>query len=71
MTFDVSFRDRRVVLPPWHLGLLGTTVHLERMGSFPEDAVRMYVAELGSALSFLHERKIIHRYARLVVLAAS
>lgn len=36
-------------------------VHLERMGSFSEDAVRVYVAELGSALSFLHEKKIIHR----------
>jgi len=35
--------------------------HLERMGSFPEDAVRLYVAELGSALAFLHEKKIIHR----------
>ncbi|KAL5531338.1 hypothetical protein ACEPAG_4215 [Sanghuangporus baumii] len=35
--------------------------HLERMGSFSEDAVRLYVAEIGSALSFLHEKKIIHR----------
>ena len=38
------------------------TVHLERMGSFPEEAVRFYVAELGSALAFLHEKKIIHRF---------
>ncbi|KAI5120366.1 hypothetical protein M0805_006888 [Coniferiporia weirii] len=35
--------------------------HLERMGSFSEDAVRLYVAELGSGLAFLHEKKIIHR----------
>lgn len=39
-------------------------VHLERMGSFSENSVRMYVAELGSALAFLHEKKIIHRYER-------
>lgn len=37
-------------------------VHLERMGSFPEEVVRFYVAELGSALAFLHEKKIIHRF---------
>ncbi len=37
-------------------------VHLERMGSFPEEAVRFYIAELGSALAFLHEKKIIHRF---------
>ncbi|THH07318.1 hypothetical protein EW145_g3459 [Phellinidium pouzarii] len=35
--------------------------HLERLGSLSEDAVRVYVAELGSALAFLHEKKIIHR----------
>jgi len=35
--------------------------HLERMGSFPEEAVRFYIAEIGSALAFLHEKKIIHR----------
>lgn len=35
--------------------------HLERMGSFSEQSVRIYVAEIGSALSFLHEKKIIHR----------
>lgn len=37
------------------------TVHLERKGSFTEDTVRIYVAEIGSALSFLHEKRIIHR----------
>ncbi|CDO77658.1 hypothetical protein BN946_scf184969.g9 [Trametes cinnabarina] len=35
--------------------------HLERLGSLPEDVVRFYVAEISSALAFLHERKIIHR----------
>ncbi|EIW58698.1 kinase-like protein [Trametes versicolor FP-101664 SS1] len=35
--------------------------HLERLGSLPEETVRYYVAEISSALSFLHERKIIHR----------
>jgi len=35
--------------------------HLERLGSLPEDVVRFYVAQLSSALSFLHENKIMHR----------
>lgn len=42
------------------------TVHLERLGSLPEETVRYYVAEISSALSFLHERKIIHRYLTFV-----
>ena len=52
-----------------HFGLLRRTctVHLERMGSFTEDAVRFYVAEIGSALAFLHEKKIIHRYVHLQI----
>jgi serine/threonine kinase 32 len=39
-------------------------VHLERLGSLSEDAVRFYVAEIASALTFLHEKRIIHRYVR-------
>ncbi|KDQ61652.1 hypothetical protein JAAARDRAFT_54998 [Jaapia argillacea MUCL 33604] len=35
--------------------------HLERLGSLPEETVRYYVAEISSALSFLHENRIIHR----------
>ncbi|KAI0080177.1 kinase-like protein [Panus rudis PR-1116 ss-1] len=35
--------------------------HLERMGSMTEETVRFYMAELSSALCFLHDRKIIHR----------
>ncbi|KAI0763780.1 kinase-like protein [Trametes elegans] len=35
--------------------------HLERLGSLSEETVRFYVAEISSALSFLHERRIIHR----------
>ncbi|KAI0819659.1 kinase-like protein [Trametes gibbosa] len=35
--------------------------HLERLGSLSEEVVRYYVAEISSALAFLHERKIIHR----------
>lgn len=37
-------------------------VHLERMGSMPEEVVRFYVAEISSALAFLHDKRIIHRY---------
>lgn len=36
-------------------------VHLERMGSLSEETVRFYMAELSSALGFLHEKRIIHR----------
>lgn len=35
--------------------------HLERLGSLPEDTVRFYVAQLSSALAFLHENHIMHR----------
>ncbi|KAF8515909.1 kinase-like domain-containing protein [Gautieria morchelliformis] len=35
--------------------------HLERLGSLTEDTVRFYMAELSSAVAFLHEKKIIHR----------
>ncbi|EPQ56369.1 kinase-like protein [Gloeophyllum trabeum ATCC 11539] len=35
--------------------------HLERLGSLGEETVRFYVAEISSALSFLHENRIIHR----------
>ncbi|TDL20297.1 kinase-like protein [Rickenella mellea] len=35
--------------------------HLERLGSLSEDTVRLYIAEIGSAVAFLHEKKIIHR----------
>lgn len=36
-------------------------VHLERLGALPEEVVKFYVAEIGSALAFLHEHRIIHR----------
>ncbi|KAI0704371.1 kinase-like domain-containing protein [Cytidiella melzeri] len=35
--------------------------HLDRLGSLTEDTVRFYIAELASALAFLHDKKIIHR----------
>ncbi|THH32383.1 hypothetical protein EUX98_g1796 [Antrodiella citrinella] len=35
--------------------------HLERLGSLSEDVVRYYMAELSSALSYLHDHRIIHR----------
>jgi serine/threonine kinase 32 len=36
-------------------------VHLERLGSLTEETVRFYVAEIASALAFLHDKRIIHR----------
>ncbi|KIJ61970.1 hypothetical protein HYDPIDRAFT_95500 [Hydnomerulius pinastri MD-312] len=35
--------------------------HLERLGSLPEETVRFYIAEISSALAFLHENRIMHR----------
>ncbi|KAG5641977.1 hypothetical protein DXG03_003830 [Asterophora parasitica] len=35
--------------------------HLERLGSLQEETVRFYVAQLSSALAFLHDNNIMHR----------
>ncbi|KAG6908427.1 hypothetical protein DXG01_004652 [Tephrocybe rancida] len=35
--------------------------HLERLGSMSEEVVRFYVAQLSSALAFLHDSGIMHR----------
>jgi len=35
--------------------------HLERQGSLSEAAVRLWMAEVSSALAFLHDKKIVHR----------
>ncbi|KAJ4473748.1 kinase-like domain-containing protein [Lentinula aciculospora] len=35
--------------------------HLERLGSLQEDVVKFYVAQLSSAIEFLHEIGIMHR----------
>jgi serine/threonine kinase 32 len=35
--------------------------HLERLGPMDEATVRFYIAELSSALAFLHEKRIVHR----------
>lgn len=45
---------------PRHM-LTPHAVHLDRLGSLPEAAVRVITAELASGLSFLHEKRIIHR----------
>lgn len=37
--------------------------HLERTGPMKEDVVRHYVAEIGSALHYLHKKRIVHRYS--------
>ena len=37
------------------------SVHLDRLGSMPEDTVRFYMAQLSSALAFLHDSNIMHR----------
>lgn len=49
----------------YQLCLILLSVHLERLGSLPEDTVRFYVAEIASALSFLHQHRIMHRFCSL------
>lgn len=39
------------------------SVHLERRGFIREEVVRFWMAELSSALEYLHQQRIIHRYA--------
>jgi len=39
--------------------------HAERMGSFPEDSVRFFAAEITLALDHLHQRGIIYRDLKL------
>lgn len=36
-------------------------VHLDRLGSLPEPAVKVVIAEIASALAFIHDKRIIHR----------
>jgi len=40
---------------------LSRIVHLERKGHIQEDVVRFWIAELSSALEYLHRQRIIHR----------
>jgi hypothetical protein len=37
--------------------------HLDRLTHLPEETVRFHMAELSSALCFLHEKHIMHRFA--------
>jgi len=39
--------------------------HLDRLTHLPEETVRFHMAELSSALCFLHEKHIMHRFAPL------
>ncbi|KAJ7596661.1 kinase-like domain-containing protein [Mycena floridula] len=41
--------------------------HLERKGRISEEVVMFWVAELSSALEYLHRQRIIHRYTRISV----
>ena len=54
-----------------HCSQYQSTDHLERLGSLSETTVRFYVAELSSALGFLHAHKIIHRHVESSILPHS
>ena len=45
-----------------HLPTLLSPVHLERLGHLSEEAVKFFVAQIASALAFIHDKRIIHRY---------
>lgn len=45
-------------------GIYQTAVdHLNTRGTFPENIVRFWTAELASGLVYLHGKGIMHRYA--------
>ena len=44
---------------------------MERLGHLSEEAVQLYTAELSSALSYLHDKRIIHRCANSASLFSS
>ena len=45
-------------------------VHLERLGCLPEEVIRFYVAQLSSALQFLHDNNIMHRHVTRPLLSS-
>lgn len=55
-TFDVSLCYSDPFITPYAF-----PVHLERLSSIAEEIVRFYVAQLSSALAFLHDNNIMHR----------
>lgn len=55
-----------VYLSRCHLNMTDIAlVHLERLRYIPETVVRFWVAELSSALEYLHRQRIIHRFVFL------
>ena len=66
LTFVLSRTFQYSLAPLFHSRDL---VHLERLGSLPEESVRYYVAEIASALAFLHEHRIMHRCVPLFSLS--
>jgi serine/threonine kinase 32 len=38
-----------------------TIVHLDRAGAMNEETVRFYVAEIVTAVDYLHRKRIVHR----------
>lgn len=57
-----AFQDEEHVFMVLDLMLGGDLkYHLQHTGSFPEDVVRLYAAEMVCALDYLHQRGIVHR----------
>ena len=67
-TSDVSALGVELSSSSKRFHLISFLVHLERLGRLSEEAVQLYTAELSSALSYLHEKRIIHRcvYSRFL-----
>jgi serine/threonine kinase 32 len=59
---DLRCSSISIIYHPSHRLTFGT-VHLDRLGSLPEESVRFHMAELSSAVCFLHEKHIMHRFA--------
>lgn len=54
--YALLFRSTAIVLICY-----AHSVHLERKGRLSEEVVRFWIAELSSALEYLHRQRIIHR----------
>lgn len=42
--------------------------HLDRTDAFKESQFRLYVAEMGLAIRFLNEKRIVHRYIKHLIM---
>lgn len=66
VNLQYAFQDDRHIFMVLDLETGGDLrYHLSMLGAFSEAAVKLYAAELASAVEYLHTKNIIHRYIQL------